>query len=184
MSEMTKTPESSGERSPRRRFSRRAAIATVVAAGATAIGVGATAVGVTAFAHGRGHGGWHRGDFLGGPLDPAALDQRVDRMLKHLYVEIDATDAQKQALAPIVKDAARDLLPLRASLRTGRQRAIDLLSQPTIDRAALEALRADQLRWTEDASKRLTQALADVADVLTPEQRRELAGRFGRWRRG
>jgi periplasmic protein CpxP/Spy len=177
MSEMTQTPESSGERSPRRRFLRRAAIATVVAAGATAIGV-------TAFAHGRGHGSWHRGGFLGGPLDPAVLDQRVDRMLKHLYVEIDATEAQKQALAPIVKDAARDLLPLRASLGEGRQRAVDLLSQPNIDRAALEALRADQLRRTEEASKRLTQALADVADVLTPEQRKELAGRFGRWRRG
>jgi periplasmic protein CpxP/Spy len=179
MSETTQTPQLSaaGGQRPRRRFWRRALIATVLAAGATGLAI-------TAFAHGGGRGGWHRGGFLGGPLDPAALDQRVDRMLKHLYVEIDATDAQKQQLAPIVKDAARDLLPLQTRLRDGRRQAIEFLSQQTIDRAALEALRADQLMLAEQLSKRITQALADVADVLTPEQRRQVAERIGRWRRG
>jgi hypothetical protein len=28
---------------------------------------------------------------------------------------------------------------------------------------------------------RLTQTLADVADILTPEQRKQLAERIGRW---
>jgi periplasmic protein CpxP/Spy len=177
MSETTQTPQpsASDQQSPRRRFWRRAVIAAVIAAGATGLGI-------TALAH--GHGGWHRGGFLEGPLDPAALDQRLDRMLTHLYVEIDATDAQKQRLAPIVKDAARDLLPLRSRLRDGRRQAIEFLSQQTIDRAALEALRADQVMLAEEVSKRITQALADVADVLTPEQRRQVAERIGRWRRG
>jgi periplasmic protein CpxP/Spy len=179
MSDTAHTPEPSTPRQehPRRRFFRRAAVVTVIA------GV-ATGIGIAAFAHGGGHGGWHRGGFLGGSLDPATLDQRVDRMLKHLYVEIDATDAQKQQLAPIVKAAARDLLPLRTRLRDGRRQAIGLLSQPQIDRAALEALRVDQLMLAEQASKRVTQALADVGDVLTVEQRTQLAERIGRWRRG
>jgi len=164
---------------PRRRFLRRAAIATLIA-------TGATGVGVTAFAYGHGPGGWHRGGFMGANLDPAKLDEHLDRMLKHLYVEVDATDVQKLQLAPILKAAARDLLPMRDRMREGRHQALALLSQPTIDRGALEALRANQLQMAEQASRRLTQALADAADVLTPEQRRQLAERAERWhgRRG
>jgi len=103
-------------------------------------------------------------------------------MLKHLYVEVDATDAQKQQLGPIVKAAARDLLPMRDRMRDARLQAVALLSQPSIDRAAIEALRANQLQLAEQASKRFTQALADVADVLTPEQRKQLTERMSRWR--
>jgi Spy/CpxP family protein refolding chaperone len=119
---------------------------------------------------------------MGGPIDPAQLEERLDRMLKHLYVEVDATDAQKQQLAPIVKAAARDLLPMRDRMREARGNAVALLSQPTVDRAALETLRATQLGLAEQASRRLVQALADVADVLTPEQRKQLAERAAHWR--
>jgi Spy/CpxP family protein refolding chaperone len=75
---------------------------------------------------------------------------------------------------------------MRDRMRNARRQAVTLLSQPAIDRAALEALRADQLQLAEQASRRLTQALADVADVLTPAQRKQLAERAGRWhgRRG
>lgn len=112
---------------------------------------------------------------MGATSDPAAVDAHLDHALRHLYVEIDATDAQKQQLAPIVKGAAHDLLPIRAKVHDARRQAIELLSQPNIDRAALETLRADQLKLVEAASQRLTQALSDVADVLTPEQKQRLA---------
>jgi Spy/CpxP family protein refolding chaperone len=159
---------------PRRRFLRRAAIATALAGLATVIGV-------KAIAHAGGPWRWHRAGFMGAPLDPARVDEHLDRMLKHLYVEIDATDAQRQQLAPIVKSAARDLLPVRAKMHEARRQAVELLSREHVDRAALEALRADQLRLVEQASVRLTQTLADVADILTPEQRKQLAERIGRW---
>lgn len=181
MSDTTRTPQpsNSAEANPRRRFFRRAAIATVIAGLASGIGL-------KALAQAGGHGGWFRSGFMGAPLDPAVLDEHLDRILKHLYVEIDATDAQKQRLAPIVKGAARDLLPLRARMHDARRQAVELLSGESVDRAALEALRADQLRLADQASKRFIEALADVADVLTPEQRKQLADRIGRWhgRRG
>jgi Spy/CpxP family protein refolding chaperone len=170
----TPPPPVSAPDNPRRRFLRRAAIATVVVTVATGIGL-------AALAHGHGPGGWHHRGFMGAHLDPAKLDEHLDRMLKHLYVEVDATDVQKQQLAPIVKAAARDLLPMRDRIHDARQQAVTLLSQPTVDRAALEALRAGQLQLAEQASRRLTQALADAADVLTPEQRKQLAERAGRW---
>jgi len=179
MSDTTQTsrPSTSGGDNSRRRFFWRAATATVIAGLATGIGA-------RAFAYGGGFCGWQRAGFMG--ADPATLDAHLDRALKHLYVEIDATDAQKQQIAPIVKGAAQDLLPLRAKMHDARRQAIELLSQQNIDRAALETLRTEQLKLAEQASQRLTQALADVADVLTPEQRQRLAERINRWhsRRG
>jgi periplasmic protein CpxP/Spy len=177
MSDTTQSPQTPdpSKAHPRRLFFKRAAIATAIA------GVVA-GVGWKAFAHAGGP--WYsHGGFMGASLDPAELDQRIDRMLKHLYVEIDATDAQKQQLAPIVKSAAADLLPLRAQMRDARRQAITLLSQEQIDRAALEALRAQQLQLAEQASKRITEALGDVADVLTVAQRKQLAERAGHWHR-
>lgn len=147
---------------------------------ATLIGGVAAGVGLKAFAYGRRHG--H------GPIDPADLEKHLDRMLKHFYVEIDATEAQKRALEPIVKQAAKDLLPLREHLHAGRREAIELLSQDRVDPAALEALRAKQIGLADQVSRRLTRAIAEAADVLTPAQRKELAAHFarrhGRWHHG
>lgn len=139
---------------------------------ATLAGGVAAGIGFKAFGHGRRHGY--------GPIDPADLDRHVDRMLKHLYVEIDATDAQKQRLDPIVRQAARDLAPMRENLHAARREAIELLSQDRVDPAALEALRAKQIGLADEASRRLTRAVGEAAEVLTPEQRKELAAHFAR----
>ncbi|HZE59803.1 MAG TPA: Spy/CpxP family protein refolding chaperone [Burkholderiales bacterium] len=169
-----------GNTGKRRRFFKRAAIATLI--GGIAAGIG-----FKAFAQGGGCG-WHRCGYAAGPLDPAAVDQHLDRALKHLYVEIDATDEQKQRLEPIVKQAVKDLLPVREKAHAARKQAVELLAAERIDRGAIETLRAEQLQLAEQASKRFTQALADVAEVLTPVQRKQIAERmesFGRrWRHG
>jgi Spy/CpxP family protein refolding chaperone len=144
---------------------------------ATLIGGAAAAVSFSAFAR-RGHGGHH------GPMDPAQLEQHLERMLKHLYVEIDATEAQKQKLDPIVKDAAKELAPMRRSLHEARREAINLLAQDKVDASAIEALRARQMQLADQASRRFTKALVDAADVLNPEQRKKLAAHFARRGRG
>jgi periplasmic protein CpxP/Spy len=143
---------------------RRITLATLIA------GI-AAGIGFKAFAHRR---------YGQGPIDPADLDKHLDRMLKHLYVEVDATDEQKRALEPIVKQAAKDLLPARENLHAGRREAIELLTQERVDPAALEALRAKQIALADETSRRLTRAIADAAEVLTPAQRKELAAQFGR----
>lgn len=159
--------------SSRRRFFRRATIATLI--GTLAAGVGAKA-----WAHG-GPGGWHRGGgFMGGPMDPAAMDQRLERMVKHFAVDVNATPEQTAKLTEIAKAAAKDLRPMREKVRDARRRGMELLSAPTIDRAAIERLRAEQIQAADVASRRLSQALADTAEVLTPEQRKQFAERFQR----
>jgi Spy/CpxP family protein refolding chaperone len=152
----------------RRRFFRLAGLGTAAA------GLGTLAFG--ALAHGRRRGG--------APLDPAAMEERLDRMLKHAYVEIDATPEQRQKIDPIVKQAAEELRPLRQKVRDARREGVKLFSAETIDRDAIERLRQEQIAAADTASKRFTRALADVAEVLTPEQRKTLAARFARRRRG
>jgi protein CpxP len=148
---------------PRRGFFRRAGLFAL--AGAALAGFGARA---------HAHGGWRRGE----PLSEAQLE----RMLRHLYVEIDATEDQKQRLAPIVKDAAKDLAPLHQKFHATRAQAIELLTQDRIDPAAIESLRVEKLRLADEASRRFTRALSEAAEVLTPEQRKSLAQRFERHR--
>jgi periplasmic protein CpxP/Spy len=135
----------------------------------------AAAASFNAFAR-RGHGGRH------GPMDPAQLEQRIDRMLKHLYVEIEATEEQKQRLEPIVKQAVKELAPLRQNLHAARQEAMGLLAQERVDAAALEALRARQIQLADGASRSVTRALVDAAEVLNPAQRKQLAAHFARHR--
>jgi len=139
----------------------------------TFAGLGALLAGVAWKAHSHGRHG---------AFDPARIEEYLDRGLKHFYVELDATPAQQQLLAPIVKDAARDLLPLREKLHAARRRGVELLTAPAVDRGALESLRAEQLQLAETGSRRLAQALADVADVLTPGQRKTVAERLARHR--
>lgn len=144
---------------------------------ATLLGGVAAGVGFRAFGHGRGSRGH-------GPIDPADLDKHLERMLKHFYVEIDATEEQKRRLEPIVKQAAKDLVPVREQFHAGRREAIELLTGERIDPGAIEALRARQLSLADKASRRLTRALGEAAEVLTPAQRKELAAHLARRRWG
>jgi len=66
--------------------------------------------GISAFAQG-GMGVMHHGMLLS-QKTPAEMSAHVDHVLKHLYVEIDATDAQKAQIDPLVHQAMTDMMPL------------------------------------------------------------------------
>jgi periplasmic protein CpxP/Spy len=174
---------------PRRR-GRAALLALLVALG----------VGTTAFFAGQafsqpgfgpfGHGGWHGRGFMMGQMDPAQIEDRADRMVRHLAIEVDATAEQQERLRAVVKSAVRDLLPMREKAQAARQRGRELLTQTTIDRAAIEAFRAEQIAQVDAISKRVAQAVTDAASILTVEQRRKIEehtrprpGFWGGWRR-
>jgi Spy/CpxP family protein refolding chaperone len=152
--------------SSRRRFFKLAAVSTAFA--------GLAGAGFGALAHGRRRGSG----------DPARMEEQLDRMLERAFEKIDATPEQRAKLEPMVKKAAAELRPLREQARNARHEGMKLFSAENIDRGAIERLRAQQIQATDAASKRFTQALADVAEVLTPEQRKTLAARFARHGRG
>ena len=180
----TKNPDQTA--SPRQRSGRRGTFLIALLAVAVLAGLGGSMLS-SAFGQGAS---WHRiswhsgGGMFGGPLTPAQIDDRIDRMTKHMAIELDATQDQQVKLANIAKAAVADLRPLKEKAQGARAQAVTLLTAPTVDRTAIERLRAEQIGLAETASKRIAQALADAAEVLNPEQRRKVAdwmAHRGRW---
>ena len=192
--EGTASPAAAGNGRRRRSRGKNLLLLTAVLAGGAILGSAATkAFSHGAFGHGAfGHGmrGWHHAGFMGGsgPIDPARMDESIERGMKHFAIEAEATPDQTQKLTAIAKAAAKDLLPLREKVGDARKQAMALMTQPAIDRAQIEKLRAEQIGHMDVLSKRLSQALADAAEVLTPEQRKKLADRVEErrkpWNRG
>ena len=163
---MNSPSEQTSTTPPRRTFFNRM---TVVA---FAAGL-ALAGGIAAVAGAAGSGaGWHHGMGGHGAADASA---HVDHLLKHLFVEVDATEAQQAQITPLVKQAMADLMPLHAQAQAAHTQAIQALTKDTVDRTALEAARVAHLQLADQASKRLVQLIADVDEVLTPAQRSALA---------
>lgn len=153
---------------------RRVVFAVVI--GGMLIGAGATI-----YAHGKQ-------GFLGGghcgldQADPETMTRRAAFMTRFVLSEINASEGQQAKIADIVKPAMSDLRPLCDQHVEGYKAAARLLAQPNVDRAALESLRTQQMQLAETASRRIAQALADVAEVLTPEQRAAVVERVQRTR--
>ncbi len=149
---------------------------------ATLIGGLAAGIGAKAFAHG-GPGGWHGrwgGHGWQGEMDPQAMQRRAEAMVKWWLADVDATEAQQKKIAEIMTATMTELRPLRQKHFEARRQVMEILSKPQIDRAALEAVRAQELDLAESFSRRVTQSLGDAAEVLTPEQRTKLAERMQR----
>lgn len=166
-------PSQSNEDRPKSRW-RRVLLATLI--GGSFAGVGAT---IYAHAIPHGFGGGHCGL---GVSDPETAMRCVESMTRVALSQINASEAQQTKIAGIVRTTMSDLQPLRDKHFEAHGASAALLSQPSIDRAALESLRAEQMQLAESASRRIVQALAEAAEVLTPEQRGALIERVQRMR--
>lgn len=124
--------------------------------------------------HGMGPGGMGGMGPGAGMASPEQIQERAGKMAKHMAVEINATPEQTAKLESIARAAAKDLTPLRAQLRESHQSMHAALKAAKIDRAQVEALRVEHMKLADAASRRMTQAIADAAEILTPEQRETL----------
>jgi Spy/CpxP family protein refolding chaperone len=132
-------------------------------------------------------GGWHGRDHKRlEDMSDVEIEDKVERMIRHVGIEIDATPEQEAQIIALVTGVAKDLRPLKERMQLTGQELQYLLTADQIDRVALENLRASRLAEAEQISKTLVGAVADVAEVLTPEQRevvqaliKERRGRHG-----
>jgi periplasmic protein CpxP/Spy len=119
-------------------------------------------------------------------LDPAERERRMEWRIDRLVQEVGGTPDQKERLAAIARTAMADLQPMREQARETRRQGMALLVAPSIDRAALERVRAARMQAEDARSRRIVQAMADASEVLTPEQRAKAAERLQqrmqRWR--
>lgn len=127
------------------------------------------------FAAGKAHTfmGWHWAGHHGFDTEEITfiIQHRIDRALS----KVDATQEQKDKIYAIAKAAVADVMALRKDQSDTPEKFVALLKADSIDRAAIEAMRSEKLKLADAVSKRILQAVADAAEVLKPEQRRQLA---------
>jgi periplasmic protein CpxP/Spy len=142
----------------------------LIVAGVIALAAG----GALVFAHASG--GSHRGMHGGMGIDE--MSEHFEVHVKHVLAEVDATPDQQARVNEIIKSAAADLKGLHAQHADARAALHQVFTAPVIDRVRLEQLRAEHLAALDAASKRCLTAIADAADVLTPEQRATLGAKM------
>ncbi len=124
---------------------------------------------------GFGHHGGPEAFMSGKPMDVEQMNKFAERGVKHMLDDVKANDAQKAQATAIVKASVEKGAPLAEKLRDNHEQMRKLMSAATIDKAAIETLRAEQIKLADEASKLATQTMQDIAEVLTPEQRAKLA---------
>jgi len=128
--------------------------------------------GLGGFHHGWGHHGFQA-------MSPEAAKEHLQVATKWMLRDIDASGEQQDKINGIVNGAVDDLFRLREKHQQNRDAFhAQFGGTGAVDRAALEEIRKSEMGLADEASKRLVQALADVSDTLTPEQRQALAERI------
>ena len=166
--------------SDRNRTPRRALFALVTLGGLATLG---TAVAATqdggpdwrAEAHARG---WHhRAVTVEEAQERIAwgADQALDR--------VEATDAQREAVHEVLADAVPGGFALKADGRALKADLRDALLQPEVSAEDVESIRLDGLDLADRASAQALDLVVDIAQLLTLEQREELAATARSWHR-
>jgi Spy/CpxP family protein refolding chaperone len=95
---------------------------------------------------------------------------------------LQATEEQRGRIKAVLAQALDELVPLRSQHHAHRNEILAALSQPAIDREALDRLRKAELALADNASRTLVDSAAAMAETLTPEQRSRLSEMAQHWR--
>jgi len=165
---------------PRKHHHRLGRRARLTIAAVTLLGAGALlGAAVTAQAermggwHGMGHGWKHA------QTEEQARERALDKAAWVLG-RVDATPDQQTRINAIVTELVGELYPLRGEHREQRRQLVTELARPEVDRQALDQIRANSIALADSASKSLVDAVVEVTQVLSVEQREELAGMIAR----
>jgi protein CpxP len=117
----------------------------------------------------------------------AGIEQMAEHFqvhVKHVLAEVDATPDQQARVNQIISAAATDLEALHSRHTDARAELHALFTAASIDRSRLELLRLQHLAAIDEASRRCVTAMADAAEVLTPEQRASLGAKMAKRHKG
>lgn len=122
--------------------------------------------------HGQMQGNFGGGDKMGmrgqgGMISP--------KMIERIGDKVNATDEQKKKLSEIATKLNEGQAERQTAMQSMRQKSFELLSANPVDANAVEQVRANQIASMDEQSKRMSQAMLEAAQVLTPEQRAQLA---------
>jgi periplasmic protein CpxP/Spy len=165
---MSEFENENGNKAPRGSLPwRRLAIAGAIAVAAMGVGAAAATGGVSTFYGPAMHVAMNTGGGMGKGF--------VDRGFGRMMDEIGASQEQADSLRGIFEATRDDLMPARADFEAFHTELTALISAPQIDREAAERMRTERIEAIDQASRRVTEAFIEAAEVLTPEQRLVLA---------
>jgi len=141
------------------------------AASLVAVGTFAT----VAYSSGGSYAKEHKmGGLMHGAGDPAKFEKKLDKKMKFFAFALDATDEQQAKLKTVILALAKEVRPMKAKMYEAREQLHTLLSQTKIDRGAIENLRAEKIAMIDTMSRKVSAAIADAGEILSPEQRLKL----------
>jgi protein CpxP len=124
---------------------------------------------------GGGHGFGRHGFFRGAHGDPEKAREHAGFAVDMAFRMAGASEEQRAQAKAIVERRLEGAIGLHARHTANRKAGLEALTGATVDREKLESVRRAQLQLADEASRELTAAIAELAEVLTPEQRAELA---------
>jgi protein CpxP len=98
-------------------------------------------------------------------------ERGVERMLD----AVEASDAQREQIRGVLGELEDLWRAQRRARRESHEAIAAALTGDEIDRAALEAIRTAQVESFQATSQQMLGALVRAAEVLTPEQRQQIA---------
>jgi len=119
---------------------------------------------------------WGRGD----ADDLEDIKSHAEHFIGRALDRLDATDEQSAAIQTIVAATINDLYDVRGDRELDHKELRDLVLADSIDRAAIEQFRQSHMARADEMSQIVAAGLADIMNILTPEQRRELEAHFDR----
>ena len=145
---------------------RRTALAAALVASGAALPV------LVASAQGTGMGMHHmmHGSMGAGDMHAMAMGH-VTKMLD----AVGASEDQKTKIGSILHAGFEPMAKVHEDMDNTHKALHQILAAPTVDRAALEQLRAAEVAKIDSASRAATGAMADAAEALRPDQRAKLA---------
>ncbi len=104
--------------------------------------------------------------------DPAS---HVKIAVEHILGHADATDEQKKKAEAILSENAEMMKQRYNAFTSLKKETVKLLTATNIDRDALESLRKEKMKAMDETSSNLVRVVAEIAELLTPEQRAKIA---------
>ncbi|MGL4605672.1 MAG: Spy/CpxP family protein refolding chaperone [Iodobacter sp.] len=112
--------------------------------------------------------------------NPEQMQKRMQARLQKSLQEVGATEAQQSQLLKLADQASAERKAHHESMRGERAEFRKALSQPTVDAAQLETLRAARIKAMDDTSRKMTAIMLEASKILTPEQRLKLMEKMDR----
>lgn len=121
--------------------------------------------------------GRHRGE-----RDIEDVKDHASHAVEHVLERVDATDDQVERIQAIVADGLDELAAAHGPKQDRHAELKEILTAETIDRDAMEAIRRRHLAKADEMTLIASNRLGEILEILTPEQRVQLADRLEKHR--